>query len=60
MARESINKKLERVRPGDDTPTESLSLVFASFQIDYTPQGMEGDASGNASASWDLAKVTTA
>ena len=45
---------------GDDTPTESLSIAFASVQIDYTPQGMEGDASGNASASWDITKVTTA
>ncbi len=45
---------------GDDTPTESVSLAFGSVQIDYTPQGMEGDASGNASASWDIAKVTTA
>jgi type VI secretion system secreted protein Hcp len=45
---------------GDDTPTESVSLAFASVQIDYTPQGMPGEAANPVSGSWDISKVTTA
>jgi type VI secretion system secreted protein Hcp len=45
---------------GDDTPTESLSLAFASVQIDYEPQSMPGESGAPVSVKWDIAKVTNA
>lgn len=43
---------------GDDTPTESIALAFASVNITYTPQDAKGVKGTPVVASWDLQKVT--
>lgn len=45
---------------GDDTPSESVSFTFESFQIDYNAQGFTGDPAGNTSAMWNIATVAAA
>jgi type VI secretion system secreted protein Hcp len=42
---------------GDDTPTESVSLAFASVTITYTPQTKTGTAGTPVVASWDVTTV---
>lgn len=39
---------------GDDTPSESLNLVFGACEIQYTPQLAEGTAGTMIPASWSL------
>jgi type VI secretion system secreted protein Hcp len=39
---------------GDDTPSESLSLMFGACKIEYTPQTAEGTAGTAIPASWSL------
>jgi type VI secretion system secreted protein Hcp len=39
---------------GDDSPTESVSMVFGKCQIDYQPQGKDGKPQGGAiHGGWD-------
>lgn len=43
---------------GDDTPTESISLAFATVKITYTPQQKTGAAAPKPQvAQWDLTTV---
>lgn len=39
---------------GDDTPTESLSLAFASVHITYTPQKADGTKGSAVVAGWNV------
>jgi type VI secretion system secreted protein Hcp len=46
---------------GDDTPTESVSLAFKSFALEYQPQDSTGAVKGGAiTASWDVSLNTPA
>jgi type VI secretion system secreted protein Hcp len=42
--------------PSEDRLTETISLNFASFTYEYTPQSKDGSASGSIPASWNIAK----
>ena len=42
--------------PGDDTPTESISLAFSKFEFDYSIVSNDGIPGPAAIATWDLAK----
>jgi type VI secretion system secreted protein Hcp len=41
---------------GDERLSETVTLNFAKFRYEYTPQGKDGSASGAISASWSIAK----
>ncbi len=43
----------------DDTPSESLSLVFAKIEIEYKSQGADGKLKADGQASWDLTTVSS-
>jgi type VI secretion system secreted protein Hcp len=43
---------------GDDTPTESISLAFAKFEVEYKTQGKDGKLVTAGQATWDLTKVS--
>ena len=40
----------------DDRPTESLSLNFAEFSVEYTPQDEKGAGAGAVTGAWKVAK----
>jgi type VI secretion system secreted protein Hcp len=42
--------------PSDDRLTETITLNFASFTYEYTPQSKDGSASGSIPMSWSIAK----
>lgn len=42
--------------PAENRLTESVTLNFASFTYEYTPQSKDGSASGSIPASWNIAK----
>ena len=39
---------------GDDTPTESISVTFASFMMTYSQQGKDGKMVPGKPAGWDV------
>lgn len=43
---------------GDERLTETITLNFASFKYEYTPQTATGSGSGAVPAGWDIAKNT--
>lgn len=43
---------------GDDTPTESVSFVFAKVEIEYQQQDAKGAVGKPVLGSWDLQKVS--
>jgi type VI secretion system secreted protein Hcp len=42
--------------PSDDRLTETVTLNFASFTYEYTPQSKDGGPSASIPASWNIAK----
>ena len=40
---------------GEDRLTENVSLNFAKFKLDYTPQKQDGSADATVSMGWDIA-----
>jgi type VI secretion system secreted protein Hcp len=45
---------------GDDTPTESLSLAFATVHVTYTPQKADGTKGTAVIGGWDVKKNVAA
>ena len=41
----------------DDRPSETITLNFAKWKTDYTPQDAKGAGTGVVSAGWDVAKA---
>jgi type VI secretion system secreted protein Hcp len=39
---------------GDDTPAEAISFAFASVNVTYTPQKVDGTAGSAVVAGWDV------
>jgi type VI secretion system secreted protein Hcp len=39
---------------GDDTPAEAISFAFASINVTYTPQKVDGTAGSAVVAGWDV------
>jgi len=44
----------------DDRPTETVTLNFAQWKTEYTPQDAKGAATGVVAAAWDIAKAAKA
>lgn len=42
--------------PMDDRLTETITLNFAAFSYEYTPQSSQGGAAGTIPASWNIAR----
>ena len=43
---------------GDERLTETVTLNFASFKYEYTPQDAKGSGAGAVPCGWDIAKNT--
>jgi type VI secretion system secreted protein Hcp len=41
-------------------PTETINLTYSGIEITYTKQGLDGKASGNVAAKWDVAQGAAA
>lgn len=41
---------------GDDRPVETITLNFAEFKIEYTPQKADGTGAAAKEAAWNIAK----
>lgn len=42
---------------GDETPMESIALVFGKVEIEYKAQGADGKLAVAGQAAWDLVKI---